>query len=342
MVRVRSALSPCPAYSNKVRLVAIDPGYSVSISLPSDSILCSGTSVKISAFTAKPGVTYQWRRNNIDIPGATSNFYLVTTSGYYRVMVSDGISSCRASSRSILFTVKPNPPAVISVPDGTTTACENEGVRLDANKGAFSYQWSRGGSEIFGWVDSSQIIKNSGVYSVKVRSADGCVSVSSDVTVNILPSPTPVISKSGFTLATGIPFASYEWIRNSSEVVGTSPTFNVSKKGIYKVRVTDLNGCVGESNLIEMMDQELSVTNSKLSNANIKIYPNPTSAIVLIEAPIKVKVSLKDVLGKLVITTSETNQLDLTNLSDGVYLITITDIDGNLIKQERINKVSEK
>ncbi|WP_344823171.1 hypothetical protein, partial [Rurimicrobium arvi] len=43
MVKVTSALSPCPAYSNKVKLVANDPGYTVTITKPADSILCAGS-----------------------------------------------------------------------------------------------------------------------------------------------------------------------------------------------------------------------------------------------------------------------------------------------------------
>lgn len=339
-VRVTSALSPCPAFSNEVRLIANDPGYSVSITLPSDSILCAGNSIKLSAFASKPGVTYQWRRDNVNIPGETSNFYLVTTSGTYSVVVYDGISSCAAVSRSINFTVKPNPPALITVPGGTTTACEDEGVTLIASKGAFSYQWSRSGSEIFGWVDSTQIIRNSGVYSVKVRSADGCVSTSADLEVNILPSPKPTITRSGYLLGTSLPYVSYTWIRNGSEIVGSGPDFTVTKKGIYKVRVMDLNGCEGESISKSFMDEELSVDEVTIESY-IRIYPNPTKGLIRIESPGPIIISVKDVTGKTLIQEIKSNEVDLSTLADGVYLICLYDADKRLIKQERISKISK-
>lgn len=342
MVRVNSPLSPCPAYSNQVKLIATDPGYSVKITLPSDSILCAGNSIKLTAMSSKPGVSYQWRRNNVDIPGATSSFYLVTTGGYYRVIVYDGVSSCPAASRNILFTVKPNPPAIITVPGGTTTACEDVGVQLDASMGLYSYQWRRGGSEIVGWNDSSQIIRNSGIYSVKVISADGCISVSSDLEVNILPSPTPIITRSGYRLGTTIPFVTYSWIRNESDIEGSGSTLNVTKKGIYRVKVTDLNGCVGISNPIEMMDQELSINTNIVEESHIKLYPNPTLAKVYIESPIPVYISVKDLLGKTLIAPIDTKQIDLKPFADGTYIILINDGEGNLVKQERINKISEK
>ena len=349
MVRVSSPLSPCPAWSNKVKLVVNDPGYSVTITKPSDSIICAGTSMLLNATSSKPGVTYQWRRDNVDIPGATGASLLVTTGGYYRVMAYDGLSICKAASRNIMITVKPNPPAVISIPGGTATACENEGVLLKANVGGFSYEWTRAGSTIFGWRDSSQLVKNSGVYAVKVRSKDGCVSVSSSVTVNILPSPNPVITKAGLVLSVTTPtYISYQWILNGKDILGaTGPTHNLVFKGVYKLRVKDANGCIGESNPIEVTDPSLqdpaSINTVTLQKDQIKIYPNPTDSKVFIESPISVMITVKDVSGKTVIESQETKEIDLSKFADGVYLFMVTDKDGKeLVKQQRVSKVTKK
>jgi hypothetical protein len=349
MVRVSSAFSPCPGWSNKVKLVVNDPGYSVNITKPSDSIICAGTSLNLSATASKAGLSYQWRKNNVDIPGATSSSYLVTTGGYYRVMAYDGTSTCQAASRNILITVKPNPPAVITIPGGTATACENEGVQLNANTGGFTYEWTRGGSTIFGWSDSIQVIKNSGIYSVKVRSVDGCVSVSSSVTVNILPSPVPFITKSGLVLSSTGVYTAYQWIRNGFDMpnipvgISTSPSFTLTKNGIYKVRVKDGNGCEGTSNPIEIMEQGLSIGNVGVQTEQIKIYPNPTESTVFIESPVNVLVSVKDVTGKTIYEARETKSVDLSKFADGVYLFSISDKDGvELIKQQRVTKYTKR
>jgi hypothetical protein len=349
MVRVSSPLSPCPAWSNKVTLVVNDPGYSVTITKPSDSIICAGTSMLLNATSSKTGVTYQWRRDNVDIPGATGASLLVTTGGYYRVMAYDGLSICKAASRNIMITVKPNPPAVISIPGGTATACENEGVLLKANVGGFSYEWTRAGSTIFGWRDSSQLVKNSGVYAVKVRSKDGCVSVSSSVTVNILPSPTPVITKTGLVLSVTTPtYISYQWILNGKDILGaTGPTHNLVFKGVYKLRVKDANGCIGESNPIEVSDPSLqdptSINTVTLQKDQIKIYPNPTDSKVFIESPISVMITVKDVRGKTIIESQETKEIDLSKFADGVYLFMVSDKEGKeLVKQQRVSKITRK
>lgn len=350
MVKVTSALSPCPAYSPSVTLIQNDPGYKVDITTPSDSFLCDGEFVVLTGAGSKPGLSYQWRKDNVDIPFATGTTYPAAVTGYYRIVATDGISSCPAVSRNVLVTVRPNPPAVISIPGGTLTACADVGVKLDANLGGYSYQWNRGGSPVFGWVDSSVTITSSGVYSVKVRTPDGCVSVSSEVSVTILPSPEPIINKVGsfpsISLnATPTSFVSYVWKRMGASGVtteGTGITLSpVTKKGTYTVTATDVNGCVGTSGPIEIMDDGLNIPGAQ--TAEIRLYPNPTEARVFIESPVKVQVEVKDVTGKTVYQRSGETVIDLSKFADGVYLFLISDEQGGqLLKQQRINKVTAK
>ncbi|MDI9318841.1 MAG: T9SS type A sorting domain-containing protein [Phycisphaerales bacterium] len=349
MVKVTSPLSLCPTWSNKVTLVANDPGYKVTIATPTDSIICTGSSMLLTATASKSGVSYQWRKNNIMIPGATTASYNVTSGGAYSVTAFDGISTCAAISRSINITVQPNPPAVITVPGGTTTACENEGVLLNANTGGYSYQWERGGSTIVGWTDSSILVKTSGVYTVKVRSKYGCVSVSAAKTVNILPAPTPTITRSGSgysIILSTTTFASYQWSRNGVDISGaTGSSYGpLTKEGIYRVRVTNANDCIGET-MIEIMDEDgvLAIGSVATLSDNIKIYPNPTLSKVFIQSPVSVLVKVTDLAGKVVIEPQETKEVDLSKYADGVYLFMISDKDGNeLIKQQRVTKTSNK
>lgn len=336
MVKVTSAASPCPAYSNQVKMNVNDPGYTVTLGLPADSIICSGTALTLSGSSSKPGVTYQWRKDNVIIPGATSSSLSVTTSGYYRLTATDGISACAAVSRAILITVKPTPPAIVTAPGGTT-ACAEDGVRLDANTGGFSYQWMRGGTSVVGWTDSSQIVKVSGTYTVKVRTADGCVSISAPITVTILPSPVPVISRAGDVLSTTT-FASYQWIRNGVDIPGANASsYTITKKGTYKVRVTGSNNCVGESLPFEAMDNYLGVSQANLSGDQIRIFPNPTLGKVYIESPVNLSIEVKDVAGRTVLSAKDTREIDLSKYADGVYLLILRDKE-EMVRQQRITK----
>jgi hypothetical protein len=338
-VKASSSGLPCPAFSNKVVISRNDPDYSITMTTPSDSFICDGMGLLLSGFGSKAGLTYQWYKDNVLIPGATSNNYLVIATGVYRIKAYDGRSLCDATSRSIRIVVKPNPPAILSVIGGSTTACENEGVLLKASSGAFAYEWIKGGSTVFGWTDSSQLIKNSGIYRVKLRSSDGCASISSPITINILPSPIPLIVRSGFSLSTSSPYVSYLWIRNGKDTLSSFPNIVVGKKGVYKVVVTDPNGCVGESSPIDMFDNALGIESAQAA-AQLRIYPNPTNSKVFIESPIELQVEVKDVTGRTIIPLHQTNQIDLGKYADGIYLLNING-EGKLLQQQKITKISQ-
>jgi len=340
-VRVSSSATPCPAFSNEVLMIKNSPDYSVAMSTPSDSIVCEGTSLLLTGFGSKTGLTYQWSRDNVLIPGAVSNSYIVNASGYYRVTAFDGVSVCPAMSRSIPIKVNPNPTAdLIVAGGGSAIACENEGVLLKGTPGAFAYEWTKGGSTVFGWVDSTQLIKNSGLYRIKVRNAEGCVSMSLPIAVTILPSPTPTIVRAGFTLSTSSSYLKYTWVRNAMDTVSKTPTVSLTKKGVYKVIVEDGNGCVGESGPFEVNDVSLSIDPNKLSEM-LRIYPNPASDKVFIESALKLKIEVKDLAGKTIVPLQQTKEIDLSNLADGIYLLQISD-ENNLITQQKITKMSQR
>jgi hypothetical protein len=346
VVKVTSPRSVCPAYSAPVQLQLSDPGYKVTVSAPADSILCAGTAVVLTATGSKPGLQYQWRKDNTDIPGAVSTTYVVTASGNYRVFVSDGGSYCKAASRSMLFTVKPNPPAVISLPGGSLTACAEVGVPLQANVGAYSYQWYRGGSPVYGWVDSAVVATTPGTYYVRTRTADGCLSESVPVTINILPSPAPIIAISGASstplLSTTTAYLAYMWIRSGATTdTAYDATVAATKKGRYRVIVTDANGCTGVSMPVELTDPGLGIGTINISAADIRIFPNPSDAKVFIESPVPVRLEVKDMTGKTIMNQADAREVDMSHYADGVYIFLVRDQGGKqLIKEQRVSKIT--
>lgn len=338
MVKASSSVAPCPAYSNEVVLNVNDPGYAVSISTPADSIICEGKVITLFGTASKPGVTYQWSKNNSPIAGATGNSILINTTGYYQIRAFDGSSFCPALSRTVFIKVNPAPAAVIKVPGGTT-ACENDGVLLKAPSGLFAYEWSKNGLTVVGMTDSNQLVKAAGKYQVKVRSAEGCVSVSSTIDVTILPAPTPTISKSGLVLTTSSPYSGYIWVRNGTDTVSRTSTVNLTKKGLYKVYVEDANGCKGMSNPIEILDESLSLDEISATDNQIRLYPNPTNGNVTIESPVVINIEVKDMTGKTILMQKNSKMVDLSNYPDGIYLFIISDND-KLINQQRVTKIS--
>jgi hypothetical protein len=75
-----------------------------------------------------------------------------------------------------------------------------------------------------------------------------------------------------------------------------------------------------------------TLANSAFNSIDFKLYPNPTSDFIVIENTdrhkIK-KIALNDVTGKTVFSTTEAIEtINLSALSKGIYLISITSEQG--------------
>ena len=63
-----------------------------------------------------------------------------------------------------------------------------------------------------------------------------------------------------------------------------------------------------------------------IESYSVFIYPNPTKNILYLEGNLNpVNISIYDLLGKKVISTNNTNRIDVKSLTKGVYFISIID-----------------
>jgi len=63
---------------------------------------------------------------------------------------------------------------------------------------------------------------------------------------------------------------------------------------------------------------------SEFSEIEAKIYPNPSAGIFNIEGTNNATITVLDIYGKIIMTVSNTNQVDLSNQADGIYIMTIS------------------
>jgi hypothetical protein len=141
---------------------------------------------------------------------------------------------------------------------GPTTICSGNSLSLTAVS-ANAYLWSTGATT------QSINASTSGNYTVQAISAAGCTATSSVVALNVLPSPTAVISQaSGTTFCQGgsvvinsTPASAYLWSNNE-----TTQAVSATTSGVYSVLVTAANGCTATSNTI-----------------NVTVLPTPTAVI---------------------------------------------------------------
>ena len=72
---------------------------------------------------------------------------------------------------------------------------------------------------------------------------------------------------------------------------------------------------------------------------NVKVFPNPSTGILYIQASVTVDVKLTTIDGRLLIDQKNANQLDMNYYANGIYFISVYDSNsGNLIKTDRIVK----
>lgn len=147
------------------------------ITAGSDTVFCNGGAVRLTVNTAAgaTGILYQWKKDTVNIPGATNTSYNVTTSGNYHCLVIVP-GSCSIASNSIRVVVNPIPTPVVTF-SGTTVRTQNFYTR---------YQWYLNTVAIPGATNFSTTAYNNGGYRVYVTDTNGCSKLSAEFALNNL------------------------------------------------------------------------------------------------------------------------------------------------------------
>ncbi len=148
----------------------------------------------------------------------------------------------------------------------------------------------------------------------------------------------PLIRVNGRILSTSpANYAYYQWFLNGEAIPGAnSATYTVLENGFYSVEVKSSEGCY-------IISEEYQVSNllniRQVTAANINLYPNPASNELFIESDALIAVQLVDLNGRIVLMSQgENQQLVLSNLATGVYLVRFFDLNGNNIGSTKIVK----
>jgi hypothetical protein len=103
----------------------------------------------VAATSVEPPISYQWRFNGVDIPGATGTSYTVTDvqldeEGDYSCAVTDGVSTVFSANARLAPWITPvvvQPPLGITVVDGSDFS---QSVQITGNPLPIAYSWRRG------------------------------------------------------------------------------------------------------------------------------------------------------------------------------------------------------
>ncbi len=176
----------------------------------------------------------------------------------------------------------------------------------------------------------------SGIYSQSIVNSLGCDSI---ITLNltVIPVGSITITTNGSKLGTAEHFTTYQWLRNGQPIAGaTDSTYTYGQNGDYQVVVTNANGCSDTSDIFPVT--HLSI-NDKVSVANqIIIFPNPTKDRLTIQSPIAVNIAIMDIQGRIIRQEQQVRHCSLKDLPAGLYLLRLTDRNGQYIKTTKIIK----
>ena len=325
-LRVTNSTSGCPNYSDTANVVANPIPATPTITPGSAITFCEGGNVILTSNAASGN---QWKLNGNNIPGATNTNYTVTTAGNYSVAVT--ANGCTSAASSITaVTVNPIPATPTITAGGATSLCTGGTVVLTSNS-ANGNQWYNGTTAINGATSTTYTANAAGNYSVKVT-RNGCVSASSNaitIVVNTAPA-TPTINWNSSQLSTVTGFAGYQWFLNNSSIAGaTTAAHAPASPGLYKVRITDANGCTATSAEFNLV--ATGINDITLNGVKYHISPNPAKADLFIKTggnnPYKVQMKMINSKGAEVLNRENiagTTTISVRHLPSGIYYIMLS------------------
>lgn len=233
----------CTVLNN--RYVTVNALPEANITASGSTTFCQGGDVTLSAPMGY--ASYVWST------GETARSIVVRTTGQYWVKITDA-NGCSNNSDTITVNVFPNTLPIITV-SGPTTFCEGGSVTLTAPSGFSAYLWSTGATT------QSITVTESGSYTVTIADGNGCTGTSTEVDVFVNPKPAPILTVVGTTticagdsveVRAPAGYVSYTWVSEQGVNYGTTRSIWVLQSDKIYVQVVDANGCVGESDTVQI------------------------------------------------------------------------------------------
>ncbi|HUJ45097.1 MAG TPA: immunoglobulin domain-containing protein, partial [Opitutaceae bacterium] len=252
-----------------VNAAAVAPVFTTQ---PASQTVTAGTAVTFTAAASgTPAPTYQWRKNGVNIAGATSTAYTIASvassdAGTYTVVATNSAGSATSNNAVLTVNVATSAPVFTVQPLSQTVAAGNPVTFVAFASGTPSptYQWAKNGRSISGATGASYTITSvatgdAGTYSVAaVNSAGSATSKGAVLTVTtsapkftVQPVSRTVVAGASVTFtaaASGAPSPTYQWRKNGRRISGaTGASYTIASvatgdAGTYTVVATNSIG----------------------------------------------------------------------------------------------------
>ncbi len=320
--------------------IVVNPGGTLSIlATPANSIICNGQTATLSVAGGGANLVWQPAVSIIDSSVTNDTITITPTDTTVYTVTGPGSGGCAYFGTDTVI-VKPAYPFTVLPLD--TSFCSGQSAILYVESGGSNFVWT----PINGITDSTLSGGDSVVvsptttttYTVSGVNHVGCATSGADV-VTVIPSPNkPTFSQNGNVLSSSSKNDN-QWYRNDTLLVNdTSQNLTITIPGEYWVVVNnEANGCSTSSDSMQIKTgiNQLSTISYQLS-----IYPNPFSNSIFIKINSSAEnvndwnLLVTDVLGRTLYSRQSlnyNNEIDLSNLSSGVYFITVINKTGRAV-----------
>ena len=320
--------------NSQQNILALDTIFT-GLSFNGNPILCNGDAtagLAIDTSLYNPTYFYSWE--NVSNPGVSldSSQQINSLSAGTYVLLAHYMS-CQASDTIVI--TEPEALAISgTVVDADCFGASTGSITTNVSGGSMVYTYSWIGSPSIG---TTANVLNAGNYTLTVQDTNNCessevftVGEPTELTVSISQN-----SSNGYILQSnntngGVSPYVHSWREQLTPAVplGTGTTYTVSSYGNYFVILTDANGCVEQSNVIEFISTPSSVTES-IDGIEISVYPNPFRSEATVDfgrVVSNARLSVVDMYGKVVerhMVNSDRFIITNKNKASGIYFLKI-------------------
>ncbi len=302
------------------------------------SVVCAGTATPLSDSLAG-GV---WTSSDVTVATVNSATGVVTGVSAGNVTITYTVTNSFGCSNYTTFAITFAGAIADAIVPSTATLCHGNNVNLhiSGTTAGITFQWLVNGVAIPGATTTSYTADTAGIYSAVLNNGTCIVNLTGTPVANpphaIISFTTPNVLYTGS-------FAHYQWFRSGVAIPGAnSSTYIFSVAGYYTVVITDINGCT-DTSAVYIVHGGTGGGGAGVGNVNanndIKVYPNPATYSIHIEAAKMLNVKILSPDGKVVLVKSNTNDIDITSLANGFYMIMLYDENDILVKTDRFSKI---
>lgn len=218
--------------------------------------ICQGGTAVLQA-AANPDWNYQWRRDDINLPNATTPLFNAVETGVYTVLVSPKAQCGQVSTSERLTVLVAGSAARLSVAGHLCAATGSVTLTANTTEDA-TYQWFDTGQQLAGETRSLITLARPGQYwAVLTYPALGCITRTDIMNISRSAAVSAVVRSASeqnricpqdSLVLTGSGGTRYVWSYNGQAIPGESGAqFRAKNTGTYSITAIDGYDCIGVS-----------------------------------------------------------------------------------------------